>query len=250
MSRVLFRNIGTLISGDIGQPILEASSIVVEDGRISELGSEPSADVVIDVRGATVTPRLWDAHHHPYYGEYTPRAEAYNAITKTLRAGTTAVVSAGPRHQPGSTRHRRPCRTCRPTPIVGRPVEASPGRRWYQSAGDCDGQGLAEGAPAGDEVLRRDGSSREWSDRGRLRRNGRCGVKRIKFLRPIPYMKECQQYCQWCARPGHASADPQRWPEADQRHRLNRTCATSTPARRGLSREWRARPHRLPMSTG
>jgi hypothetical protein len=39
--RILFRNIGTLLSGDLAEPILSAASLLVEDGVISEIGTEP-----------------------------------------------------------------------------------------------------------------------------------------------------------------------------------------------------------------
>jgi enamidase len=101
MSSVLFRNIGVLVSGAIEQPLVEADAIYVEDGVIKEIGVERPAETVIDVRGATVTPGLWDAHHHPFFGEYTPRADALNVLTRTVQAGTTCLVSAGSAHQPG-----------------------------------------------------------------------------------------------------------------------------------------------------
>ena len=102
MSTVFIRNIGTLISGDISSPIVEADSLFIEDGFIKQVGGpEQPAETVIDVRGASVTPGLWDAHSHPYFGEYTPRVEAMNVMSRIVKAGTTCVVSAGAAHQPG-----------------------------------------------------------------------------------------------------------------------------------------------------
>ena len=63
--RILFRNIGTLLSGDLAEPILGAASLLVEDGVISEIGTEPDADTVIDLHGATLAPGFWDSHFHP-----------------------------------------------------------------------------------------------------------------------------------------------------------------------------------------
>ena len=73
--RILFRNIGTLLSGDLAEPILSAASLLVEDGVISEIGTEPDADIVIDVHGATLAPGFWDSHFHPYFGDYSPRQQ-------------------------------------------------------------------------------------------------------------------------------------------------------------------------------
>ena len=89
MGSVLFRNIGTIVSGDVNHPLVPATSLYVEDGLIQEIGTERPAEVVVDVRGTTVTPGLWDAHFHPYYGEYTPRAYANETISLTVRAGST-----------------------------------------------------------------------------------------------------------------------------------------------------------------
>jgi enamidase len=97
----LFRNIGTLVSGDLGQPLPDATSVFVADGVIKEIGVERPADAVIDVRGATLAPAYWDSPNHPYFGEYTPRVEARNVISRTARGGTTIMISAGPTHHPG-----------------------------------------------------------------------------------------------------------------------------------------------------
>ena len=75
MTTALFRNVGTLLSGDIDRPIVDATSVLVTDGRISAIGAGGPADVEIDVRGATLAPGLWDSHIHPYFGEYSPRQD-------------------------------------------------------------------------------------------------------------------------------------------------------------------------------
>ena len=101
MTTTLFRNIGTLLSGDITSPVMAAGSVVVKDGRISALGANGPADIDIDVRGATVAPGLWDSHVHPYFGEYSPRQEAFGTILRMVRSGVTSAISAGSGHQPG-----------------------------------------------------------------------------------------------------------------------------------------------------
>jgi len=99
--RILFRNIGTLLSGDLAEPILSAASLLVEDGLISEIGTEPDADAVIDLHGATLAPGFWDSHFHPYFGDYSPRQRVNGAVERTAASGVTTLVSAGAGHQPG-----------------------------------------------------------------------------------------------------------------------------------------------------
>ena len=42
--KVVIRNIGLLLSGDIDQPILDADTIVVDDGAIAAVGKEKDCD--------------------------------------------------------------------------------------------------------------------------------------------------------------------------------------------------------------
>jgi len=55
------KNIGTLVSGDIENPILKADAIWIEEGLIKKVGflkdmDEKAANTVIDCAGTTVTP--------------------------------------------------------------------------------------------------------------------------------------------------------------------------------------------------
>ena len=133
--RILFRNIGTLLSGDLAEPILSASSVLVEDGVISEIGTEPDADVVIDVHGATLAPGLWDSHFHPYFGDYSPRQKINGAVERTAASGVTTLVSAGAGHQPGmylpspTLPNVQAGRAARATTRCGRGTPAAP-RPW------------------------------------------------------------------------------------------------------------------------
>ena len=43
--KVVIRNIGLLLSGDIDRPILEADTIVVNDGVITAVGREKDCDM-------------------------------------------------------------------------------------------------------------------------------------------------------------------------------------------------------------
>lgn len=101
--KVLLKNIGTLISGDIAQPVFQADSILIEDGLISEVGSglNPAADQVIDCQGSTVSPGLFDTHCHVVLGDFTPRQSQLNFIDSAHHGGVTTFISAGEVHLPG-----------------------------------------------------------------------------------------------------------------------------------------------------
>jgi enamidase len=111
--KVVIRNIGLLLSGDIDRPILDADTIVVHDGVISFVGKESDADTdqadtLIDARRTCVCPGLIDSHVHPVFGDWTPRQNQLGWIESTLNGGVTTMVSAGEVHLPG-----------RPKDIVG-----------------------------------------------------------------------------------------------------------------------------------
>src|SRR5258708_23336328 len=102
----LVRNIGTLVSGDIGRPLLDADSLVIREGRIAAVGRglDEDADTVIDARGTTVTPGLIDSHVHPVFGDFTPRQRTIDFIDSGMNGGVTTAISAGEVHLPGRPR--------------------------------------------------------------------------------------------------------------------------------------------------
>jgi enamidase len=102
MSSLLIHAIGTLLSGDMDSPVLDADSLYVEDGLIREIGGgRADADVIVDAAGTTVMPGLIDGHVHPTAGEYTPAQDAIGWLSNYVHGGTTTVVSAGELHHPG-----------------------------------------------------------------------------------------------------------------------------------------------------
>ena len=106
MSKVLLKNIGTLLSGDINNPVLDGDAIIVEGSTIALIGKEgqlktDDIGTVIDINGATVAPGLIDSHCHVCVGDYTPRQFASNFIEGELHGGVTTVISAGEVHYPG-----------------------------------------------------------------------------------------------------------------------------------------------------
>jgi enamidase len=111
--KVVIRNIGLLLSGDIDRPLLDANTIVVHDGLITAVGWESDCDVdhattVIDARQTCVAPGLIDSHVHPVFGDWTPRQNQLGWIESTMNGGVTTMISAGEVHLPG-----------RPKDIVG-----------------------------------------------------------------------------------------------------------------------------------
>ena len=111
--KVVIRNVGLMLSGDIDRPILDADTVVVRDGRIAAVGREKdcdaaSPDVLVDARGTTLAPGLIDSHVHPVFGDWTPRQGQLGWIDSTMHGGVTTMISAGEVHLPG-----------RPKDIVG-----------------------------------------------------------------------------------------------------------------------------------
>src|SRR5512136_2954981 len=106
MSKVLLKNIGTLVSGDIQKPILQADAIWIEEGLIKKVGflkdmDEKAANTVIDCAGTTVTPGLFDSHVHPVLGDFTPRQKQLDYLESEVHGGVTTAISAGEVHLPG-----------------------------------------------------------------------------------------------------------------------------------------------------
>ena len=105
--RVLMREIGLLLSGDLANPILAADALLLEGGRIaaigraSELGDRGPFDQVIDAGGAAVAPGLIDSHVHPVLGDWTPRQNQLGWVESFLNGGVTTMISAGEVHSPG-----------------------------------------------------------------------------------------------------------------------------------------------------
>lgn len=105
-NEIVFTNIGTLVSGMLDMPLLDADTVVVRDGLIHFVGMAADADVdphsgTIDVGGATVMPGLHDNHIHPVIGDWSPRQRTTDFIDSCLHGGVTTMLSAGEPHVPG-----------------------------------------------------------------------------------------------------------------------------------------------------
>ena len=111
--KVVIRNIGLLLSGDLEKPVLDADTIVVVDGVVTAVGKAADCDTAqakttIDAKRTCVAPGLIDSHVHPVMGDWTPRQNQIGWIDSTMNGGVTSMISAGEVHLPG-----------RPKDIVG-----------------------------------------------------------------------------------------------------------------------------------
>jgi enamidase len=106
MAKLMIKNIGTLASGNISNPILDADAIVIEGGLIQAVGNGKNLDTkgvdqVMDIGGMTITPGLIDSHCHPVLGDFTPRQKMLDFIESSLHGGVTSLISAGEVHLAG-----------------------------------------------------------------------------------------------------------------------------------------------------
>src|SRR5512145_1567996 len=111
--KLVVRNVGLLLSGDLDRPILDADTVVAIDGLITQVGKQKDCDTarpdtLIDAKGVCLAPGLIDSHVHPVFGDWTPRQNQLGWIDSTLNGGVTTMISAGEVHLPG-----------RPKDIVG-----------------------------------------------------------------------------------------------------------------------------------
>jgi enamidase len=95
------RNLGGLVSGRLGEPLLPVGALRCEDGRIVALASAGDADVVVDAAGAVAAPGLIDSHVHVVLGDWTPRQSALGWIESSMHGGVTMMMSASEVHLPG-----------------------------------------------------------------------------------------------------------------------------------------------------
>jgi enamidase len=105
-TRLVIRNIGLLLSGDMQNPILDADTVVCSDHKIAAIGKEKDVDmknatVIVDAKGTTLAPGLIDSHVHPVAGDWTPRQNQIGWIDSYLHGGVTTMISAGEVHTPG-----------------------------------------------------------------------------------------------------------------------------------------------------
>lgn len=98
--RILIRNIGLLLSGDLNKPILDSDCVLIEDGVIAGF-TAGDADSEIDAQGCAIMPGLIDSHTHPVFGDWTPRQNQLGWIEMNVNGAVTSFLSAGEVHLPG-----------------------------------------------------------------------------------------------------------------------------------------------------
>jgi enamidase len=126
-SKLVIRNIGLLLSGDLDRPIFDADTVVCAGDRITAVGKENDLDTsaattTIDAKGTALAPGLIDSHVHPVCGDWTPRQNQLGWIDSYLHGGVTTMISAGEVHTPG-----------RPKDVVGLKAMAIFAQRAFQA---------------------------------------------------------------------------------------------------------------------
>jgi enamidase len=142
--KVVIRNVGLMLTGDIDAPISDADTVVIQDGMITALGRAADCDLdqattTIDARGTGLAPGLIDSHTHPVFGDWTPRQNQLGWIDSCMHGGVTTMISAGEVHLPG-----------RPKDIVGVKAFAITAQRAFEgmrAAGVGGGVKVLAGAP-------------------------------------------------------------------------------------------------------
>ena len=104
--KIAIVNLGRIVSGDWREPFATGDTILVEAGRITQVGTAAAsaveaADVVIDADHMTAIPGLIDSHVHITFGDYTPRQRTVGYLESYLHGGTTTCISASEVHVPG-----------------------------------------------------------------------------------------------------------------------------------------------------
>ena len=126
-TKLVIRNIGLMLSGDLDKPILDADTLIAIDGIITAIGMEKDLDIsqpstLVDAHGTALVPGLIDSHVHPVAGDWTPRQSQMNWIDSSLHGGVTTMISAGEVHMPG-----------RPKDIVGLKAHAIASQRFFEN---------------------------------------------------------------------------------------------------------------------
>src|SRR3984885_15305976 len=108
-TKLVIRNIGLLRSGAMEKLILDADTILAENGKITAIGRAKDIDAqgattIVDANRPTAAPGFIDSHVHPDAGDWTPRQNQTNWIDSYLHGGVTTMISAGEVHMPGRPR--------------------------------------------------------------------------------------------------------------------------------------------------
>lgn len=99
MGKILIKNIGKIVSGDLKKGIIPGDALVIENKVFIGIGKENTLDTkgvesVIDARGMVVIPGLIDTHSHPWMDDYHPVLHIIEWMKSSLVAGVTTLISA------------------------------------------------------------------------------------------------------------------------------------------------------------
>jgi enamidase len=99
-------NLKTIVTGDWRKPFADGDTIVMAEGRITQVGTADAAtleacDVVIDADGTVAIPGLIDSHVHITFGDYTPRQKTVGFLESYTHGGVTTAITASEVHVPG-----------------------------------------------------------------------------------------------------------------------------------------------------
>ena len=99
-------NLGQIVSGDWRAPWIEGDAILMNNGKILQVGTVSDADlaqcdVVIDADRSTAIPGLIDSQVHNTFGDYTPRQKTVGFLESYVHGGVTTAISASEVHVPG-----------------------------------------------------------------------------------------------------------------------------------------------------
>ncbi len=104
--KLAIANLSRILSGDFDEPYVEGTSILMEDGLISEVGEIEAekyndCDVVIDADGAIASPGFIDSQIHNTFNDYTPRQKTVGFLESYVHGGVTTGISASEVHVQG-----------------------------------------------------------------------------------------------------------------------------------------------------
>jgi enamidase len=184
MTTTAIIKIGTLVSGDIQKPVVQADCILIEDDKIAALGPNDAqiraADQIIDANGMTLTPGIIDSHTHPALGDYTPRLSVVGWIEQYLHGGITSMISLGELHIPGRPRD--------PAGVKALAILAS---KCYRNVPRGSVKVM------GGTVILEPGLKEDD-----FKEMAREGVRAVKFIQAIPDRAEAVQFSKWAKQYG------------------------------------------------
>jgi len=173
-------NLGTIVSGNIGSPVLEGDTIVVENGRIKAVGARDelrpeAAEVLVDANGMTAVPGLIDPHVHPMLGDWNPRQSVMGWMEGALQGGVTSMLSQGIVHLEG-----------RPTDALGTKAMAILTSKIYREYRPGGGLKLLSGAVILEKGLIEEDFAEMAREGVRLVAEiGGCGIYKYDEVKPM-----------------------------------------------------------------